>query len=276
MNISNEEYHADTSHISKSGLDMINKSPAHYWHEYLSPNRDRDPTPAQIVGNATHTAILEPEKFYDEFYCLNDSIILSQIDSKKPKATAKYKDFMKQQTSLHKGKQRLSSQDMEHIQRMAESVRKHKFAAELLSKGKAEQSFFFKHEGTGAPCKIRPDWLSEYEIICDVKTTTDASENAFSRACAKYRYHVQNALYLDGVYQCVDDLFSQFVFIAVEKEPPYGVACYILDSDSVNLGRQEYEKNLATYMQCKISREWPCYSDSVSVLRLPNYKFYQS
>ena len=53
----NEVYHAHES-ISKSGLDLILRSPAHYRFRERS-----EPTRAMQLGTASHTAILEPARF---------------------------------------------------------------------------------------------------------------------------------------------------------------------------------------------------------------------
>lgn len=65
--IPNSEYHSGPG-ISKSGLDLVHRSPMHYNAVVTSAN-DRTPTPAQEIGTAVHMAILEPEEFA-KTYCL--------------------------------------------------------------------------------------------------------------------------------------------------------------------------------------------------------------
>ena len=73
--MTNEDYHADTSAISASGLKLFMRSPAHYYATYLDPNRiERSPTPAMRVGTATHCAILEPERFSAEYIALPEGL----------------------------------------------------------------------------------------------------------------------------------------------------------------------------------------------------------
>lgn len=59
--ISNADYHGGPG-ISKSGLDLIAKSPAHYFHAINAAN-DNEPTDAQAFGTAFHALLLEPEEF---------------------------------------------------------------------------------------------------------------------------------------------------------------------------------------------------------------------
>jgi hypothetical protein len=71
--------------------------------------------------------------------------------------------------------------------------------------------------------------------IADVKTTEDASIEAFSKTIAQYGYAQQAAYYMDLLGA------SHFVFIAVEKTAPYAVGVYCLDAASIAVGR---EKNM--------------------------------
>ena len=57
------EYHARPE-ISKSGLDKIAQFPALF---KAHQNRPPDADDALIIGQATHTLTLEPEKFTSEF-----------------------------------------------------------------------------------------------------------------------------------------------------------------------------------------------------------------
>lgn len=65
--IPNAEYHGGPG-ISKSGLDLVHRSPMHY-NSVVTAANDRTPTPAQEIGTAVHMAILEPEEFA-KTYCL--------------------------------------------------------------------------------------------------------------------------------------------------------------------------------------------------------------
>ena len=57
--MTNEDYHADTSAISASGLKLFMRSPAHYYATYLDQNRiERKSSAAMKLGTATHCAIV--------------------------------------------------------------------------------------------------------------------------------------------------------------------------------------------------------------------------
>lgn len=69
--LTNDEYHSGPGE-SKSLLDLVRKSPAHYRARQLRAANDeppKDPTPAQRVGTAFHAMLLEPQEFARN-YCL--------------------------------------------------------------------------------------------------------------------------------------------------------------------------------------------------------------
>ena len=77
--MNNEQYHAHPA-LSASGLKLLQKSPLHYWAEYLDPNRpERVATNAQRIGTMVHTATLEPHLFDEQFTVLPEGLDLSLI-----------------------------------------------------------------------------------------------------------------------------------------------------------------------------------------------------
>ena len=63
----------------------------------------------------------------------------------------------------------------------------------------------------------------------------------------------------------------RFVFIAAEKEPPFGIACYELDQQAIDLGNEIIDAQLATFRECQALNSWPCYSSSTETLSLPTW-----
>lgn len=277
--MTNEQYHADASRISKSGLDKINRSPAHYWESYLNPNRrEREEKDYFLKGTASHALILEPNVFHSEYYLFDDSEKVAELErngSKRPRLTSEYKSWKEGVIMENEGLTPLPPQDYEYYSRILDAVHSHPAARAFLQKGVAEKTFFWEDFETGAPCKCRPDFLDvNNDIIVDLKFVKDASKNGFGRAAYNHRYHVQAPFYLDGVLASESDFIPQgFVFIAVEKEPPYAVAVYLAEGEVLQLGRREYTRNLETYMECINSGRWPSYNESISPLSLPNYAF---
>ena len=251
--LTNAEYHAHPA-ISKSGLDRIDQSPAHYRASLVEPRKE---TPALVFGSAAHCWILETDHISERYVIAPEGIDRRTKDGKAA--------WSRMEAS---GKTIISVDDAETLENMLASVHSHPVANELLDNGIAESSVFA--ELLGVPVKCRPDWLHDNSVIVDLKTTDNAGPNAFAKSCASYRYHVQAAFYSDICREIGLDI-KAFVFLAVEKNPPYAVSVYELDSDSIEVGRTLYQRNLETYRRCLEADHWPAYSQSIETLSLPRW-----
>jgi hypothetical protein len=245
-------YHG-TRALSKSGLDQFRKSPAHFraWQDGTTKNES---SPALEFGTAVHMAILEPELF-----ALNYTLFTGDRRNKDGK--------MAYEAVIASGKIPLNQEQWDNITGAAAAVHAHPTAALLVEKIQTEVSCF--DSWNGVKVKARIDGLAK-DYIIDVKTTQDASPVAFGKSCAQFRYHVQAAWYqrITGV--------NRFIFIAVEKEAPYGVACYELDEQAISLGHIIIEEQLRTYVECEQLNSWPCYSSHIQSLSLPAWAARQS
>ncbi|MEY2748165.1 MAG: Synechococcus phage, partial [Cyanobacteriota bacterium] len=152
MTLTNAEYHARPE-VSKSGLDMVRRSPLHFWNRYLNPDRIIEPpTAAMTIGSALHTRVLEPHLFDDEY------AVAPHCDRRTKEGKMIWADFEAEAA----GKTLLKAEDALQIAAMADSLRRHPAARVLLNKaGKAEQSYFWTDDETGEKCKCRPDFHTD-------------------------------------------------------------------------------------------------------------------
>lgn len=259
LGLPNIQYHYAPG-ISKSGLDMIARSPAHYQASQAIP---RTETPAMRLGTAMHCAVLEPNRYPDRYIRAIDG-----IDRRTKEGKNAWKEFEQQA----QGKTILMIEEWDAVARMSESISIHQSASGLLMEGHSEVSVFAELEGIQVKC--RPDWIREDGIVVDLKTTRNASPRAFAKSVANFRYQVQDSFYRDVITSSGFEV-TAFVFIAVESSPPYQVAVYTLESEAVDLGRRLYQRDLATYRTCLSQDYWPGYSDEVMTLALPGYAYYQ-
>ena len=242
--------------ISKSGLDHFHRSPAHY---LAYQRQDFRETPAMLFGRAAHMAILEPDRF---------AVEVVQEPSKINKKSKDWREFKK----LYPGCIILSPGDMRSIEAIRESILAHPAAFNLLNyPGTSEVSYFWIDRETKLECKCRVDYIRQDGILVDFKTTKDASPQAFAKTIANYRYHVQAAFYSYGVRVTVQGMINGFVFIAAEKKPPFGVATYVLDPESLDVGHEQFKRDLQRFRECKINNSWPAYSERVETLTLPSW-----
>lgn len=248
----NSAYHASPG-ISKSGLDLINRSPAHYRYQ-----ASREATRAMDIGTAIHTSILEPDRFQQEYLLLKDV---------KDRRASEYKQAVK----VHTSERVLISKEADNVAGMQEAVYAHARARELLeAPGYCELSAFYSDQ------RARFDklgWLSGTDEVfaLDLKKTQDARPEEFARSVARYRYHVQAAFYMDVYENITGKPLDAFYFLAVEEQMPHAVAVYQLDADAISIGRKEYQADLERYWECVGNNEWPSYQPESEYLALPGW-----
>jgi len=250
--LSNEDYHSSPG-VSKSMLDVFSRSPHHYWWQYKSGQApERKETPAMRQGTIIHTAILEPDRF-----------VVDYVQSKyKDKRTKAYKELVAQSKS--EGKDVLTSTEYEMAMRCRESVMKNPYAVAALSEGSAELSAFVEDPKVeNLEVRARFDWLAP-GVIVDLKTTIHAGYE-FAHSIRKYRYHLQAAMYsriadLCGIEGC------EFIFIAVERDFPYGVGVYKLSTEDMYNGLKLYFDLTNRLVECEALNKWPGYTQGVEEL----------
>lgn len=271
----NEDYHKDTSRISKSGLDLVRKSPAHYHARYLDTNAPPRPEKEWMrTGNAFGMAVTEPDLFKEKFKVLDDAEKCKEIGGAKPRTTKLYAAWLiEKMKEFGEGVTLLEPEEYAKFILMRDIFRAHPVLKRILAEGQAERTLYFNDQDTGVDVRIRPDWLTEkMGIILDLKTSEDAGPSHFGRSAFNFRYHVQDPLYTDGM---LDNGFEVkgFVFGVIEKEYPHNVACYFIPPDVVKIGRDAYKEDLRTYAGCLATGIWPGYSNIIEPLQFPAYAF---
>jgi hypothetical protein len=172
------------------------------------------------------------------------------------------------------GKIPLLTKELAQCQAMAAALEAHTLAWNVLDPehGKAEQSVFWQDERTGQWCRARLDWMYDADagriVIADYKTVDSADPGKFAKACADYGYHMQDAMYTDGLTAATGAAVD-FWFIAQEKTPPYLVNVIELIPDAVRIGRARNARAIDTYRACTATGNWPGYGDGLNEIALP-------
>lgn len=249
--LSNSEYHAHES-ISKSGLDLINISPAHY---KLS---ERKESTAFKQGTAIHTAILEPDELDKRYF-----FIPEKLDLRKTYGKSKNQEY----ALKNEGKTLLTIEEYAMLSGIRREVGNHKLARQLFDGGKSEVSFFSQINGVDV--RARPDYWSG-SVVVDLKSTDRADSISFDKSVRAYRYFVQHPFYQD-VMQSAGVEIEAFLFVVVEKQEPFGIGVFELDNNYIEYGRREYMRNLDTYKRSLDTGDWPCYPEKLQTLICPNY-----
>lgn len=236
--------------VSNSFLSKFSISPAHA----KAYEEGHDPTDAMILGTAYHSKVLQPDEF-DK---------LCAIEPEVNHRTKAGKETLARFAKDNEGKAIISLEDHALLDKMVEAIDAHCLAREYLSGGELELTIVWECEGV--LCKARIDHRLD-GILADLKSSRNASPTAFKSAVFKYAYHTQGAMYVDGMKALTDEDYS-FVFVVGEKTEPFGVSVHELGQDVIELAREEYRRNLATYKACKVFDNWPCYPETLNQIRL--------
>ena len=217
----NEEYHSKDS-ISASGLKTIyKKSVKHFLEQKPFSSKSME------LGTAVHTIMLEgSDVFYNDYYLL-------------PKLDLRYKadkEQLKQHEKLAKGRKLLKEDEMYIIDKIMVNYRSNDLAQESCT-GDVEVSHYGQFNGIDV--RVRPDVIGT-DFIGDVKTCQDNSPQAFRRDIYKYNYHLQACFYSDVLGYDP----AKFRFIAVETNHPFSVQVYKLKDETIEKGREAYNKAL--------------------------------
>lgn len=263
VDCTNEQYHSGPG-VSKSHLDTIaSKSPLHYWHRYLNPDREpEEPTPAKIHGTAIHSIILEPDTWATG-YAINPG-----IDRRSNAGKAEYAAFLEE----NQGKVIITDEQAQACYAIRDAVYRHPLARGLLQGGKAEQTVYAIDKETGELIKCRMDYLPDNgSMIVDVKSTEDASPNGFGKSAANYRYPVQTAWY----HHVLDEAFGEhpphWVFLAFEKEPPYAIGVYFAQPEDTARAAVAARRDFMRIVEHKRAGFWPDYGTEALPLGLPTW-----
>lgn len=177
----------------------------------------------------------------------------------------------------------LLAHELAEVESMAAALREHPLAGSLLAEGAGtpEASLFWRDVATGVMLRARTDWLPHVSpngrlIVPDVKTAVCADPDTFARAAATYGYARQHPWYCDGVKALGIAEDVAFLFVVVEKTPPYLVSVVELDPDDVRVGRELNRRAIEVFARCMTEDRWPGYGDDeVTRVSLPRWHSYQ-
>lgn len=252
-NMPNADYHAWPA-VSASGLKLITRSPAHYYH---APQRE--PSRAMVIGSAIHCALLEPDAFASRYVCAGTA----------DRRASEYKAAVK---AMGTDEYVLTQPEHDRITTMQQAVLSHNVAGDYLAqRGHRELSVFSVDPATGVQIKCRPDLITDGGVMIDLKKTQDARPEAFARAVANYQYDLAAAHYIDTWKAATGETPARYLLIAIEEQPPHGIGVYELPADWIERGRHQRNTALALYDACTAAGRWPGYEEGEQILMPPRW-----
>lgn len=251
--------------VNWSWLKHMKKSPQHFraWGQ----DRAHEDTDAMRLGRATHVAALEAERFRSVYAVWDGG----------RRAGKEWEKFRTQ--SEADGLEVLTDEQYQQAQAIANAALTNEYAAKWLRSGSTEVTMLWTHEvadmagcpGFSIDCKGRMDIAQNIAAIVDLKTTKDASPEAFGRQCWNLAYHEQAAFYVDGYAAVNGGVRVPYVIVAVENHAPYAVQVYRVPDRVVQAGRDTCRALLERLNECRLQNRWPGYAEGPVDLELPRW-----
>ena len=256
--ISNSAYHGSGELSRSMAWQLVKSCPAKLWHQMQNPTPDD--APHFVVGGCTHTATLEPHKLDEEYAVKPES-----IDGNSSR-TNYYKAAFQEMQDHAPDKRWLTKSDYDTCMKMADSAREHPLLQTYLDDPDTiiEGTGYFGYEG--ASCKLRTDLFNtRSEVVIDLKTTQEGDPKGFHHSCRRYGYDFQTAFYMEGLRRMGYNP-TQFIYLCVEKSPPYLTSAYEIDLAQVSRMKVKMGEACRTWVKCMESGVWPGYGDHVQRL----------
>jgi PDDEXK-like domain of unknown function (DUF3799)/LAGLIDADG-like domain len=117
-------------------------------------------------------------------------------------------------------------------------------------------------------------YLCTDAMIPTHNSARSADPDEFAKAAGRYLYHMQDAHYREAVTHVLGDADPLFLFVVQEKAPPYEVAVYELDGESLWAGAERNQRARRIYARCVAAGEWPGYQpgeEKITTISVPRW-----
>jgi exodeoxyribonuclease VIII len=273
LNESIAAYHSSGA-VSSTSLKVFASSPLLYFQRFIekSLKRPEDEPHEFLIGHASHTLLLEPTEYFKRYYVVPEGVGAKSAADKALRAKL---------AAENPGKYELAHDDHQLNTKLVASVLSHPEASRLLAGGESEVSW--RLQGQCFAVQARTDrfnlngWPDAgWPFICDLKTCAslkDDSPKSFRRTFWGYGYHISAQIYREVVANVLgikpDEPRPRFYWIAVEKEPPYGVEVFEIDDLAYDLAARQVHDLFTRLRKCHQTGVWPGSPTEVQVLTPP-------
>jgi hypothetical protein len=126
----------------------------------------------------------------------------------------------------------------------------------------------------GCECRTQLDALHvDAARIVDLKTCESAHPRDIERTVINYGYDVQASFSIQGMNTLMPELNGRwrFVFVFVEKEPPYVVTPVELSGEWLAIGLSKVMRAMDRWARCVETGRWPAYAQEILRLDPPKW-----
>jgi len=214
-----------------------------------------------LEGQIFHMACLEPERFNEKYWVLDDTEKCKEIGGDKPRSTKLYKKWLQTQDLLHNKQERISKDDFDTFTSMSESLRKNKASKTLMSNlTSTEEPFEIMIDGFNFKGKIDGVGVIEDDksnmlglnkgdkYLIDLKKAADSSFDKIKWDIIKMNYHLQA-----GLYSAAKRIKIYFL-VYVDKS--CNITVVKLSPETLEDGYTKLEFTIQEFVRCAEENSW--------------------
>lgn len=277
---------------SQSELKEVLRSPAHWLARYGPEAEPTFPSNAMTIGTALHARVLEPSAFDGMFYDrsekpkdptvaeLKEALTEEGIEIPKGAKKADLEALLYPDGKPVDKRTSLAAEDFKRVCGMGDALRTHPLAGTWFDPGRKnyrrgnELSIYVEADANpwGLPIKGRLDRLektSEGWLILDLKTTDDASADAFGKKAFNLGYDIQAFFYSWLVKKAFGTDDVRFLFCAIERNRPHGIGLYEASQEMLELGEEKVNNAMHSLRTALSSDTFAGYSADIQKLSVP-------
>lgn len=255
--------------ITRSMLNEFAKAPIDFIHGQKNPSQKKQ-TDEMIFGTNFHHASLFPKTFRE------NHVVIPKLKGVRGNTIA---DQLAKIESENPNKILIEQEDLDRIYEMHDSLTRHRsFTDYFLNKDSYRETTFF-HDHKGILFRVKPDIAiipqSGSVKLIDIKTCKKggAEKHEFSKYLyGEGRLYAQAALYSICVASALKlDHQPEFIFLAIEKEPPYKIATHKLSDEYFQWACDKILYEMDYFKECALQDKWPSYPDEIQSIELPYF-----
>lgn len=284
-----EAYHSNGAVSSSKLSDMRiagKLCPRNYHLRHIAKTVERKKGAHFDIGIASHALILEGPTAYANLVTKEPDTYKNEKGEVKPWSNnAKVcKEWHEQQA----GKIVLSKGESDLIAQLYTAILAHPEATALTQQGTAEVTFRKNIGPMTLQCRVdkwHPGGIIGIEgaVMADLKTANTIE--AFEKDFYYMRYNFRAAFYRLVAQEVLAELAGvkpeevippEYVFVVVEKSPPYRVKIFRPDAESLEAGKKEVHADLVTLRNCMATDIWPTGTEGVHEIGLQTWQLAKS
>lgn len=248
----NERVYHEDSALSRSGIaTMLLETPFEFWvSSWMNEERKaHSETDAMKWGTEFHMLLLEPKRFRETYFVFPGE----PYDGENRKL--------------------IKEEDYKTMKVAVDVIKSLPLAKDLFTEGYPEVTLVWPDTQTGLMLRARLDYMKPYSIT-DVKTCYSLREQKLKYQFKEHYYHVQNAMYSEGMrviremlkqdkcgifgnevdnnflMRFMEDAHSHFAFVMQKKKFPYPARIiHPLEQHEVIEGREIMHEGITRYIE---------------------------